>query len=117
MPDLDELEALAKRLRYHVGNPSAWDAYSDEGSNLVSEAALGIGALIARVRAAEAGWQPIETAPDGDVLVLNVWTGERAISSRDDKDWRRGFMHRNGFPATHWAPLLKALPTPPEPLT
>lgn len=59
-------------------------------------------------------WRTIDTAPEGvDVLCLDVRTGARAISSSDDRDTRRGFRHRNGFPATHWAPLLEPLPVDP----
>ena len=60
-------------------------------------------------------WQTIDSAPkDIDVLVLDVRTGERGISSSTDRPWRRGFLHRNGFPATHWAALLAALPVDPH---
>lgn len=70
-------------------------------------------------------WQPIETAPkdDRDILV-GAWMTESGeplaefqppekwfcvISSRDDRDYRRGYRHRNGADwATHWAPLPPA---------
>ena len=56
-------------------------------------------------------WLTIDTAPhEGDVLVIDVETGEIGISSYDDKEWRRGFRHRNGFPATHWTNLPEPLP-------
>ncbi len=60
------------------------------------------------------GWRDITTAPmTGDVLVLDVETGNVGISSYADKPWRRGFKHRNGFPATHWSPLPTLLPVDP----
>jgi len=68
------------------------------------------------------GWQPIKTAPkdDTDILVLGhencFWDEENereyykdpfiCISSYKDKDYRRGFNHRNGARyVTHWKPL------------
>jgi len=55
-------------------------------------------------------WMPIETCDtDADVLVLDAQTGGMAISARVDAPERRGFRHRNGFPATHWQPLPKGL--------
>lgn len=75
-------------------------------------------------------WKPIEDAPsdDRDILV-GWWDGETewsearqdfyfttepvwlcAISSREDRPYRRGYRHRNGAHGTHWCDLPEGRP-------
>lgn len=69
-------------------------------------------------------WQPIETAPkdDTDILVYGYrdvdWDNNgnevysnpyTEISQYEDRDYKRGYNHRNGAPnVTHWKPLPAA---------
>jgi hypothetical protein len=60
-----------------------------------------------------AAWKPITEAPhEGDVIVCDARTKVVAVSSYEDQPYRRGWRHRNGFPATHF---LAGVPPLPEP--
>lgn len=48
-----EVGELVKRMRYSVGNPSAWDAYDDGASDLLDKAATALTSLSARIEAVE----------------------------------------------------------------
>jgi hypothetical protein len=65
-------------------------------------------------------WQPIETAPHGETVLLGYWTND-GLGNRDwnadvgmaSWGWRRGSISNMSYhgQATHWMPL------PPAPVS
>lgn len=129
MADLDELEALAKRLREEA-QVLSWRSLeygsADAGisSNLADEAATAIDALIARVRAAEGA---VARMREQAVLTCEAEAALRKANgdAADAGDTRWGpdtkaasmVQYHKSVTAAFLADAIRALPTPPEPLT
>jgi hypothetical protein len=116
---MDEIEPASDELIANVEEGAY--ALIDAGHAQSPMPMADVLAIIARLRKAEAerGWQPIETAPHGEIVLLGWWQ-DNGLGAHDWQTelgaasfgWRRGSISNisRHSRSTHWMPL----PAPPR---
>lgn len=98
-----DLKALAER----------WDVDNSDIPESIQTLARGVLRLLAQVEARGEGWQPIETAPEGTMVLMCSMSADIPAVRWCFVDWIVGtrLCANPTWAATHWMPL----PAPPKP--